>query len=257
MSSPRGRGQVGAHPCVEGRPACGVLGQVLPERAAELYGEGGLSGADAVQELDEGEFGAADGSLDVQHGVQACRVVRAERFADSGQGVAAGPVPVQHSPGGQVSQHPVERAGVRVGEFGQFRRRSRTFRDVVGDPQGRGDTYRHRGRQVRHGPEPGARLVLARQHVLLGHDAPRRTDSIMFASHRSNRRVGVRRAASPSVRWLLPPGRVAVTEPRLRQGATLLRRSGEGWLPHVARPDRAQTYRARPGRRYRGPGRGH
>jgi hypothetical protein len=56
---------VGAHLGVEGRRTGGVGGQVVPERAAELGGEGGLAGADGVQQLDEGQLGTADRAVEI------------------------------------------------------------------------------------------------------------------------------------------------------------------------------------------------
>jgi hypothetical protein len=71
----------------------------------------------------------------------------------------------QHSLGREVPKHAIERIRVGAHRLGQLRRRSQPSGDVVVDPQGGCDPYRHRGHQVRHRPQSRAPLTLVCHHA--------------------------------------------------------------------------------------------
>src|SRR5205807_8095572 len=100
-------GYVDAHQSVERFGQGRACREVFPEGSAELRRKGRLTGTDAVQQLEEGQVGATDGTFDVQPRAIAVGAILTQALSDFSQRETAGRVTMEYSRGRQVTQHAI------------------------------------------------------------------------------------------------------------------------------------------------------
>ena len=127
-------------------------GEVFPEPAAEMPGEGRLTGANRVQQLYHGHVGMPDGALQIDPRPDALRVVVAQPLPRIGQRVGPILAASQESSGDEMIQHPDERIGRYSETGGELRPQGHSRGDRIRDPQRRRHPHRHRRDQVGRWP---------------------------------------------------------------------------------------------------------